>query len=215
MEKLLVCEALDERDFLRKKIISSIKSAKFIASKRKKDQKVGGVVSTDEFNKEAQSTYQSIVDLIDRYKRLDTAIVQANAQTEIKTRSGQTMTRAAAIALRKTLFESPDTDFEGLLLSTMSAQYNSAVSSVAMLDKKADTELENYKNNLTGRDSKTALSDEQIDMCEKLTADLHGELIDPLSLEAKIKERDEAYSSLKKELDSAIKTSNATTYVEF
>ena len=215
MEKLLVCEALDERDFLRKKIISSIRSAKFIASKRKKDQKVGGIVTVEEFEKDAKATYQSITDLMDRYKRLDTAIVLANAQTKIKTRSGVEMTRAAAIAMRKALFESDDSDFEGLLLSTMTSQYNNSVSQVAMLDKKADTELENYKNNLTGRDSKTALSSEQIEMCEKLTADLHGELIDPLSLESKIREREEAYCKLKKELDSAIKTSNATTYVEF
>lgn len=215
-EKLLVCDALDERDFLRKKIVSAINSARFVGSKRIKDEKVNGITPKDEFEKSAVSDFQSINDLIDRYNRLDTAITLANATTEIETRSGEKMTRAAAISLRKSLFDSEDTDFVGSLIHVMQMQYNDAVSKVAMLNKKADAELENYKNNLTGKsDSGKGLNEDQIEMCEKLTANLYGELIDPIKVESKLSELTEKYNALKKELDSAIKVSNATTYVEF
>jgi hypothetical protein len=214
-EKLLVCDALDERDFLRKKIITAIKTTKFVGSKRIKDAKVNGITVKEEFESEAKSNYQSITDLIDRYNRLDTAITQANAVTEIETRSGKKMTRASAISLRKALFYSDsDSDFTGSLIREMQLQLNNAVSSVANMNRKADTELESYKSSLTSKDSKS-LTEDQIDMCEKLTADLHGELIDPLGIEKKIAELSESYNALKKELDSAIKVSNATTYVEF
>lgn len=214
-EKLLVCDALDERDFLRKKIIASINSARFVGSKRIKDAKVNGVTDKDDFEKSALSDFQSIKDLIDRYNRLDTAIILANATTEIETRSGVKMTRAAAISLRKSLFNSENTDFVGELLCTMKRQFDKAVSEVTLLNKKADSELENYKNNLTSKSDSKALSQEQIEMCEKLTADLHGELIDPIKIEEQIVDMSEKHNALKKELDSAIKVSNALNYVEF
>lgn len=213
-ERLLVCDALDERDFLRKKIISSINSLKLVGSKRIKDTKVG-VNSREEFEKAAKSDYQSVNDLINRYNRLDTAIILANATTEIETRSGVRMTRAAAISMRKSIFENSDTDFTGFLLQTMQFQYDTAVSNVTLLNKKADSELENYKNNLTSKSDNKALNQEQIEMCEKLTADLHGELVDPIKIEEQISKLSEEHNALKKELDSAIKVSNATTYVEF
>lgn len=213
-ERLLVCDALDERDFLRKKITSAISSLKLVGSKRIKDAKVG-VTSKEEFENSAKSDYQSVNDLIDRYNRLDTAITLSNATTEIETRSGVKMTRAAAISMRKSIFGNEDTDFVGNLIYTMQKQYDYAVSNVSLLNKKADSELENYKNNLTSKSDAKALSQEQIEMCEKLTADLHGELVDPIKIEEQINKLSEGHNALKKELDSAIKVSNATTYVEF
>lgn len=213
-ERLLVCDALDERDFLRKKITSAISSLKLVGSKRIKDAKVG-VTSKEEFENSAKSDYQSVNDLIDRYNRLDTAITLSNATTEIETRSGVKMTRAAAISMRKSIFGNEDTDFVGNLIYTMQKQYDYAVSNVSLLNKKADSELENYKNNLTSKSDAKALSQEQIEMCEKLTADLHGELVDPIKIEEQINKLSEEHNALKKELDSAIKVSNATTYVEF
>lgn len=214
-EKLLVCDALDERDFLRKKIISAINSVKLVGVKRIKDKKVNGVTIKDEFENNAKSDYQSINDLIDRYNRLDSAITLSNAMTYIETRSGVKMTRAAAISLRKSIQDMNGNDFIGSLIVTMQRQYDRAVGNVTDLNKKADLELENYKNNLTSKSDSKSLSQEQIDMCEKLTADLHGELIDPINIEKEISKLSEKHNALKKEIDSAIKVSNATTYVEF
>ena len=214
MEKLLVCDALDERDLLRKKINTAISKLKLVGAKRIKDNKIG-VSSKEEFEQTARAEYQSVNDLISRYNRLDTAITLANATTEIETRSGVRMTRAAAISMRKSFSSSEGTDFTGFLLQTMQYQYDSAVSSVVVLNKKADSELENYKNNLTSKSDAKALSQEQIEMCEKLTADLHGELVDPIKIEEQISKLRDDYDTLKKELDTAIKVSNATTYVEF
>ena len=40
MEKLLVCDALDERDFARKKILTAIKNCKLVTARRDKDEKM-------------------------------------------------------------------------------------------------------------------------------------------------------------------------------
>ena len=216
-EQMLVCNALDERDFLRKKIISAINGAQFIACKRVQDEKVRttGYTDPETFKKEAQSTYQSITDMIDRYNRLDTAITLANASTEIKLSDNTTMTRAAAISMRKALVGDTTTDFTGRLINTLERQFTNVSAQANELNAKADRELEQYKDNMTSGDKAKELTPEVSKTLESLVADNRADIIDPIGVEKEIKKLEDKYETLKKELDSAIKVSNATTFVEF
>lgn len=216
-EQMLACNALDERDFLRKKIISAINGAWFIACKRVKDEKVRttGYTDPETFKKEAQSTYQSITDMIDRYNRLDTAITLANASTEIKLSDNTTMTRAAAISMRKALVGDTTTDFTGRLINTLERQFTNVSAQANELNAKADRELEQYKDNMTSGDKAKELTPEVSKTLESLVADNRADIIDPIGVEKEIKKLEDKYETLKKELDSAIKVSNATTFVEF
>lgn len=216
-ERMLVCNALDERDFLRKKIISAINSTYFIACKRVKDDKVRTTGYTDPktFENEAKSSYQSITDMIDRYTRLDTAITLANASTEIKLSDDTVMTRAAAISMRKALVGDTSTDFTGKLISVLERQFASVSATANELNAKADRELEQYKDNMTSGDKAKELTPAVTQTLESLVADNRADIIDPIGVEKEIKKLEDKYETLKKELDSAIKVSNATTFVEF
>lgn len=218
-ERMLVCNALDERDFLRKKIISAINSTYFIVCKRVKDDKVRTTGYTDPktFENDAKSSYQSITDMIDRYTRLDTAITLANASTEIKLSDDTVMTRAAAISMRKALVLVGDTsiDFTGRLISVLERQFASVSATANELNAKADRELEQYKNNMTSGDKAKELTPAVTQTLESLVADNRADIIDPIGVEKEIKKLEDKYETLKKELDSAIKVSNATTFVEF
>ena len=216
-ERMLVCNALDERDFLRKKIISAINSTYFIACKRVKDDKVRTTGYTDPktFENEAKSAYQSITDMIDRYTRLDTAITLANASTEIKLSDDTVMTRAAAISMRKALVGDITTDFTGKLINVLERQFASVSATANELNAKADRELEQYKDNMTSGDKAKELTPAVTQTLESLVADNRADIIDPIGVEKEIKKLEDKYETLKKELDSAIKVSNATTFVEF
>lgn len=216
-ERMLVCNALDERDFLRKKIISAINSTYFIACKRVKDDKVRTTGYTDPktFENEAKSSYQSITDMIDRYTRLDTAITLANASTEIKLSDDTVMTRAAAISMRKALVGDISTDFTGRLIIVLERQFASVSATANELNAKADRELEQYKDNMTSGDKAKELTPAVTQTLESLVADNRADIIDPIGVEKEIKKLEDKYETLKKELDSAIKVSNATTFVEF
>lgn len=216
-ERMLVCNALDERDFLRKKIISAINSTYFIACKRVKDDKVRTTGYTDPktFENDAKSSYQSITDMIDRYTRLDTAITLANASTEIKLSDDTVMTRAAAISMRKALVGDTSTDFTGRLISVLEHQFASVSATANELNAKADRELEQYKDNMTSGDKAKEITPAVTQTLESLVADNRADIIDPIGVEKEIKKLEDKYETLKKELDSAIKVSNATTFVEF
>ena len=102
-EKMLVTQALDERDLLVKKIADKIAKASFVDTIKPNEDKVFAKrTSKEEYAKEAESAYQQITDLIDRFQKIDAAIVASNATTIIKTKYGE-YTVAAAIAQKQRL----------------------------------------------------------------------------------------------------------------
>lgn len=211
MEKMLVCEALDERDFLRKKIRQAILNVKFVEVKRKKDAKIGGATMPSDFIDSATRSYQQLQDWIKRYNALDNAITVANASTMIKTRSGKEMTRASAIALKKRV--KGGTDFITDLYDKMKYNYDEALIHLRTINNRADAEADKYRSNLTSKDGE--ISKDSADMIDKLTENLYGELIDPLNLDGKIEKMLTEHDAMLSEIEMAVKVSNATTFVEF
>ena len=210
-EKILVTKALDERDFLKEKIRKAIKNCNFVTVKRKKDKRTKDGVEPDVFISKAQSDYQSISDMIIRLKKISAAIVESNANTQITLSSGLTMSRAEAISRRKELRSRTD-DLEYLLIDTMQNMIISAKREYNMLTKKADDATEMYKNNLSSKDRE--LTAKEIEAAKILTEEEYPEILDPIDLEEKYNARFDEYQALCKELDSAIKVSNATSYIE-
>lgn len=212
-EKMLMCDALDERDFLAKKISDAIKSFTPCFTKRKMDKKLATGEDVEEFNEKVRRDYQSIHDMIARREAINRAIIMSNANTMIKIRStGAEITVAEAIALRKS-FNSDD--LTGKLLVVMRRSFEAAISSYEVLARRKDQMDENYKSTLTARDNSKILSAEEIESVEKLTDGYTAELIDPLNIKELCDTIEDKQAAIKKEIDTALKISNATTYVEF
>lgn len=85
-DKMLVTQALDERDLLVKKIADKIAKASFVDTIKPNEDKVYAKrIAKDEYAKQAESAYQQILDLIERFQKIDAAIVASNASSEITT----------------------------------------------------------------------------------------------------------------------------------
>ena len=81
-EKMLVTQALDERDLLVKKITDKIAKASFVDTIKLNEDKVFAKrIEKTEYVKEAEAAYQQIGDLIERFQKIDAAIVESNAKT--------------------------------------------------------------------------------------------------------------------------------------
>lgn len=209
-EKMLICDALDERDFLKKKIQKAVQNLNLITVKRKKDPKTSINLTVEEFEAQARSEYQSVMDMIDRYNRINVAIVESNAREIIKTRSGVEMTRAAAIAKKK-IFSTTD-DFQMLLHRSLVQQLENASDTFRAYNRSKDQLEDNYKTNLTTKEK--GLSAENLEAIEKIVDGETPEVIDPISLKEVADNLANNYNALVKEIDTAIKISNATTYIE-
>ena len=219
-EKMLVTQALDERDLLVKKIGDKISKLRLVDCKKHNEERTATErMSADEFSKQAASAYQQVMDLIDRYQRLDAAIIASNASTFVETSQGR-YTVAAAIALRNRLktttsgSSTKGSDFEQHLISTLELQYKLHVDYADTRNRELEKQAEAMRLSILGKDSK--VKDEK--PLEVVTAYIHEnttEVIDPLGAQKKAQELREQIDALLKELDTQIKVSNATTMIEF
>ena len=140
--KILVAEALDERDLLAKKITDKIGKISFVDVIRPNEENVFNLrQEKGKYIAKVKSGYQQLQDMITLFQKLDEAILVSNANTVIRTERGD-MTVASAILLRSRMKETEklsDTgkkDFEMQFLDELEQQYTSAVLSAKQENNK-------------------------------------------------------------------------------
>ncbi len=216
-EKMLVTQALDERDLLVKKISDKISKASFVDTIKPNEEKVfEKKIDKVEYAREAEAAYQQINDLIERFQKIDAAIVESNAKTEIKTSYGN-FTVAGAISLRSRFrgmdAYDGDADFEGKLQRKLQSEYNERVRFCDNKNSQLQLTAENMRLSILGRDAK--IKDEKpLSVVEAYVKENTTELVDPLDVKKKLEALEEKRNVLLTELDTQIKVSNATTFVE-
>lgn len=216
-EKMLVTQALDERDLLVKKIADKIARASFVDTIKPNEDKVyAKKIGKEEYAKEAESAYQQIVDLIDRFQKIDAAIVDSNAKTEITTSYG-TLSVAGAISLRSRLrglgaYEG-EADFEGKLQDKLKSEYDERVRFCDIKNSQLQATAESMRLSILGKDSKTK-DEKPLGVVEAYVKENTTELVDPLDVKKKLEVMEEKRNILLTELDTQIKVSNATTFIE-
>ena len=216
-EKMLVTQALDERDLLVKKIADKIEKASFVDTIKPNEDKVYAKrIGKEEYAREAEAAYQQIVDLIDRFQKIDAAIVASNARTEITTSYG-TFTVAGAISLRSRLrglgaYEG-EADFEGRLQNKLRNEYSERVRFCDLKNTQLQSTAESMRLSILGKDSKTK-DEKPLGVVDAYVKENTTELVDPLDVKKKLEALEEKRSTLLTELDTQIKVSNATTFIE-
>ncbi len=216
-EKMLVTQALDERDLLVAKITDKINKASFIDTIKPNEDKVFEKrVSKEEFAKEAESAYQQIQDLIDRYQKIDAAIVASNANTRIKTSYGE-YTVAGAISLRKRLKNTGTFNYEGnfeyQLQLKIESDFQKMIQFAEAKNKQLQSTAENMRLSILGKDAKVK-DDKPLEVVNAYVKENTTEVVDPLDAQKKADALKEKRDTLLTELDTQIKVSNATTFVE-
>ena len=216
-ERLLVTQALDERDFLVKKIADKIEKASFVDVIKNNEENVSEArVDKETFARQAESSFQQIHDLIARFQKIDAAIVASNATTKIQTSYGE-FTIAGAISLRSRLRGSgvyeDNADFEGVLLRKMENEYNTATRYAEIKNQQLQSTAENMRLSILGRDNKVK-DDKPLEVVEAYVRENTTVLVDPLTVKDRIDSMKDKKRNLLRELDTQIKVSNATTYIE-
>lgn len=216
-EKMLITQALDERDLLVKKINDKIEKAGFVDTVKVNEEKVYDKrVSREDFTAQAESAFQQIQDLIRRFQKIDSAIVASNAATVISTSQGD-YTVAGAISLRSRMRGSgtygEDADFEERLREKMKNEYEQRVSYSELKNRQLQATAENMRLSILGKDSKVK-DDKPLEVVETYVKENTTELVDPLDVKKMLTDLEEKRMCLLTELDTQIKVSNATTFIE-
>ncbi len=216
-EKILVTQALDERDLLVKKIADKIAKASFVDTIKNNEYTVNKArIDRDSFGREAKSAFQQIRDLITRFQKIDAAIVASNAKTRIRTSYGE-FTVAGAISLRHRLrgtgIYDVKADFEGALLRKLTNEFESQIQNIEVKNRQLQSTAESMRLSILGKDSKVK-DEKPLDVVETYVKENTTILVDPLNIEKQIEAIKERRDTLLSELDTQIKVANATTFIE-
>ena len=206
--KLLVTQALDERDLLVKKINDKIHTATLAdVIKHNEDTVYNRRLTREEFQKEAESAYQQICDLIERYNRLEAAIVESNANTFIETSYGR-FSVAGAITLRNRMRGDVKyggaADFESTLLYKLKKNYHDCIDTIERKNKSLADTAEEMRLSILGRENKSK-DDKPLEVVESY--------IKENTMVKKMEQLQERKDKLLSELETQIKVSNATTFI--
>lgn len=211
--KLLITQALDERDLLVKKINSKIERIDFVDGKKRNEEKViQQVITKEEFCKKVKTSYQQIQDLIKRYQKIDEAIITSNANTYIETSFG-TYSVAVALSMRNRLRELNAMDFETILRNKMEENYYEILELKDLRNRRLEEDAEKMRLSILGKDGKYK-DDKPLSVVDAYISENTVELIDPLNVLDEIESLKDKHTTLLSELETKIKISNATTFIE-
>lgn len=211
--KLLITQALDERDLLVKKINSKIERIDFVDGKKRNEEKViQQVITKEEFCKKVKTSYQQIQDLIKRYQKIDEAIITSNANTYIETSFG-TYSVAVALSMRNRLRELNAMDFETILRNKMEENYYEVLELKDLRNRRLEEDAEKMRLSILGKDGKYK-DDNPLSVVDAYISENTVELIDPLNVLDEIESLKDKHTTLLSELETKIKISNATTFIE-
>lgn len=211
--KLLITQALDERDLLVKKINSKIERIDFVDGKKRNEEKViQQVITKEEFCKKVKTSYQQIQDLIKRYQKIDEAIITSNANTYIETSFG-TYSVAVALSMRNRLRELNAMDFETILRNKMEENYYEVLELKDLRNRRLEEDAEKMRLSILGKDGKCK-DDKPLSVVDAYISENTVELIDPLNVLDEIESLKDKHTTLLSELETKIKISNATTFIE-
>ena len=211
--KLLITQALDERDLLVKKINSKIERIDFVDGKKRNEEKViQQVITKEEFCKKVKTSYQQIQDLIKRYQKIDEAIITSNANTYIETSFG-TYSVAVALSMRNRLRELNAMDFETILRNKMEENYYEVLELKDLRNRRLEEDAEKMRLSILGKDGKYK-DDKPLSVVDAYISENTVELIDPLNVLDEIESLKDKHTTLLSKLETKIKISNATTFIE-
>lgn len=210
MEKMTIHRALAELKLIDSRIEKAILAID-PTGLMQTNKPVNGFYKKEDFESQATSKYQSVVDLIERKNKVKSAIVSANGITKIKIGSKE-MTIADAINFKNVIA------FKKNLIDTLRKKHNVVKSKFTIEnDKINNVALENAKIMLGKQgDDRVKPTDEDVkNIVEPFIKRNEIHLIDPLKVEELTDALEKEVMTFETEVDAILSEVNAITIIEF
>lgn len=208
MVKISIARALAEHKLVDKKIEKLVSQSRYCATKRGRKNETTDGIALEEFNKNAQSSWDQSQALIKQKYMLKAAIIESNAKTVI-TVGKQSMTVAAAIERKRSIA------VEMRMLQSMKADYMKAKVMTEQENAKIQAKLDQLLESNFGAGKGGSAKQEEVEAISKPYLENNQiTLIDPLKMDGKIREMEAEIDEFVKNVDFALNESNVRTEVE-
>lgn len=200
MTDISITQALAELKLLRKRFEHVLNDAEFITVKTKKK-----LIDTEKFSTNAKASYQSYMDLLERYNKLKSLIVISNATTSVNI-AGKTYSVAEAVERKRSI------EFEKELLNRMQSQYKIANDMYNLHQEAEQVRIDRLLATELGKDSKTSV-DVVKNLTDTLLAENKAELLDPLNISVGIARLKKSIEDFETNVDWVLSESNGRTMI--
>lgn len=175
---------------------------------KQKDKKVNNVTEEVEFNKNAQSNYDSILALIDRKNKIKCAIVKRNTEVEV-TIGEKKMTIADAINFKTLVI------FKKELIASMRKDYKKVLSDMNKMNDNVEQNLQKILEVTFGKDNVKVGSSDIENVKKPFMEQNQWILVDPLTVVSTCDEMEKEVMTFETEVDAILSEINAITTIEF
>lgn len=204
-DEMTITRALAELKLLDSRIEKKITESDFVyfVSKKNKNQ-----VSNEVLTSNAKSHYQSITDLIERRKKIKSAIIVSNASTRVNL-NGVEMSVAEVIEMKQLL------PFYKSLLQKMKHNREYVVNQVERSNQQMENELQRLLEVSFGKQTTMKTNADDIENISKTYRDNNrSEILDTINIDNKIKDLEDTINSLETESNFILSESNALTKIK-
>lgn len=205
-QKMTLHRALAELKLIDSKISKGIQGLVPTGIKQN-NKKVYGIVDEKEFKETAISDYDSIISLIKRKNKIKCAIVHKNAITVVDI-SGKPYTIAEAINFKALIA------YKKQLLSHLNSHKKKAASDLERNMSIVDQNLQKILEATLGKDNIKSSPDDIENVRKPFLENNEWKLVDPLSIDKKIKDLEEEISGFETEVDAVLSEANAITTID-
>lgn len=205
MENISVSRALVELKTLEKRIektLNDLQPVTVMIGTRFE----AGISGREEFEKNVTSSYQSLMALVARKRKIKSAVVKSNATTTVNV-SGEIMTVAEAIERKNSI------GIEKNIRKDLAAKYSENISKIENHNGQIHNQLLQLLK-ATYSKSETEISAEDYEKISKpFRENNEAKLVDPLEIEKKLRALEEKIDMFESEVDIALTESNARTEI--
>jgi hypothetical protein len=195
-----VTQALAEIKLVRNRLESALEHTNLIVLKKKRD-----LIDPAAFSLNAMASYQSVLDLLERYNLLKSRVVQSNATTLV-TIAGKTYSVADAVERKRSI------DYEKTLLLKMKQQLERVRKEFTDHSAMEQARVERLVMTELGKESKTNV-EVVSQLTETFLAQNRAEIVDPLGLAEQIKKLEKHIEDFETQVDWVLSESNGKTLI--
>jgi hypothetical protein len=206
MNKISITRALVELKTLDKRIQKTLDNLEPVTTLIGNKLEVG-IKNKEEFENNTKASYQSLTALVERKRKIKSAVVRSNAITEISV-ANEKMTVAEAIERKSSI------EIEKNIRKKLAGKYSDKIK-----------QIEKHNINIQGQIFKllqatyskpeSEISKEDYDrIAVPFKENNEAKLVDPLEIKKKLKEIEEQIDQFESEVDIALTESNSRTEIE-
>lgn len=204
--KITITRALREIKLIDKRIRNKISSSHFVACKKGSSEKVNRIYTIEEYSQNAESNFQSIIDLIERRKIIKSKISISNAKKTVKI-AGKKYIKSEAIERKNSI------EYEKELLDELKKQYRNAVSKMNYKNEEVQERLDQLMIQMVGKDKKD-LAKENEAVAKVFRDQNEYSLVDPLKIEDIISKMEKEIDDFEAEVDFVLSEANSMDTIE-